>query len=180
VCKCVIPAGQARLGTYFKQHGHESCHWRCFPDCMTRTIAEHVAMDIRGHEPIRLQGSATETAYFIEALEEMLQPSYQFRIKRRMPSAAARPSVRQSAPGGQGNQSLRQALNQVNWLQLQASGTLASVTVHVLKEYLRVNSLPVSGSKQELVVRVDEHIDRVKPRPIQGFVEGVLALCKGH
>jgi hypothetical protein len=80
----------------------------------------------------------------------MPQSSYQFKVRRKERCAAAA----RLAGGGGGREMSRAAISQVDWMQQLMDGTLESLTVRALKEYLRANSLEVSGPKPELLARV--------------------------
>jgi hypothetical protein len=179
MCKSPIPLGGFRLGICSTYKNHESCCWRCFPQCMTRVIAEHVLADIRCNEPVHINASGEEAAHFLDTLEEMTQPAYQFRIKRKLRASSSSSSavleLKDSSPppavsDAEARKRQRPSINQVDWMHHLTTGTLGSVTVDVLKEYLRANSQAVSGTKAELVARVGDHLSRMLPlTPFLGF-----------
>eukprot|EP00741_Cyanophora_paradoxa_P000203 tig00000402_g197.t1 len=47
----------------------------------------------------------------------------------------------------------------INWKSLAADGSIKSLTMDQLKSYCRTNGLKLSGKKEELVARVQAHID---------------------
>jgi hypothetical protein len=120
--KLSSPRARPASGVCFAGAKHESCCWRCFPECMTRAIAAHVQASIGSNAPVQIDADAEETARFLATLHALTQSSYQFKVRRKERCAAAARSA-----GGEGGRELsRAAINQVDWMQQLMDGTLGS------------------------------------------------------
>lgn len=51
-------------------------------------------------------------------------------------------------------------LDSIDWAKLAENGELTKLTRDILKSYLQLHRLPVSGRKADLVQRINEHILR--------------------